>query len=362
MSLLEWLKSRPSRPMNELYPDWIYGCNYHDKKTELNTTHKFRKGQKMLQRFLIGLYKKHHMTKDDLVNDGWHYAGGLPSRVPHTPAGRRHNATHYAFFLKTRSLCHPDILGWNPDEWGWNVANIHGDTKYYCVCDHLIHNICLITNRDNTKYLYVGFCCVHQLDVYFGEIDSSNTNFRPTCLHCGVKPVKLTSSKFICNDCKRKKCLQCGAINVKLHATTLTCARCCRNFKKHQYQYHPVLCGILNRPLEIAKRQFSTVMNQLITKVRRIDPEYFPTRCKTCAYPISSQYTHCFRCFKKTRTTCHSCGRSIDRKYKFCYACNVGKSRTSTCEPYIMNSRSTYRSFETDIRNGAEFAKYQFEM
>lgn len=253
------------------------GQKYHDDKTILTENHIFKPDQELLKLFMVRLKKTYGLTLNDLVKDGWHYSGGLQTLEP--TIGKYHNKTHYKYF-KNSKYRHTMLE--------YNILNNDTAPEHCkCVCGHKIKNVCLISNKKNTKVIYVGICCIHQLDEYFK-------------LYVPVKK----------NRCFSLKCLDCHD-PIAVSNRTGRCKGCNKQHKEKK--------RLKNLPPPQSPK---------IIIVEQKQPELkLPRKCLGCG-KNSGKYERCFVCNVKSRRgfgdeiKCISCGILIDEQYIKCRRCN----------------------------------------
>ena len=117
-----------------------------------------------MQQFEHGLMAEYGMTMSDL--DNWSYCGGDSGR-------------HWNYFLmcntKPRQPAHVD----------------------QCICGHAIRENCFIQNREKTRILVLGNCCIKRFVKNAGR----------TCEVCGASHRSRQANR--CSRCQTSKCLEC---------------------------------------------------------------------------------------------------------------------------------------------------------
>ncbi len=122
----------------------------------------------LTERFIRGL-ANHRLTYEDIIKSGWRYCGG--------------DTGHHANY--------------------WDLTNVSAEQPYHhdnCVCSHHIYENCYICNREGTRILVLGNCCIKK----FMPKDKSGR----TCSECGKPHRNRVVDR--CNECRRNRCDECG--------------------------------------------------------------------------------------------------------------------------------------------------------
>lgn len=344
-------QSKPRYPSLDVWLKYG-GRRYHDNVTTLTVAKTFVKDKPLLEMFVKGLTERHKMTVDDLVKDGWHYSGGLMSPNNNSYA-ISHNQSHYRYLQSMMMSGGRDFMFW------FNVMSVRDEEDNYCVCGHKIKNLCLIANRDETKVLIVGICCIHQLDDYFGT-----DMFKAKCTVCGVRKLKVCSKHGMCVQCRAKKCLHCG-VKRSLNAITLTCYKCVVDKGAHQRVFASVMneLSLLHtfdeasqsrtkfEQVQTSLMNYEAVLVELKAHVRKIRPTIKSVvghTCKGCHATISSLVTYCAWCTTSSNTVrgvyirnpraptynvnrCDCCGVGIPSNHVYCSMCYITPSKVNRC-------------------------------
>ena len=224
------------------------------------------------KKFWEGLEEKHGLTYEDIINEGWSYAGG-------TIFGRHLN------YLKT-------ILKENI-----NLQQPPHLEK--CVCDHDICYNCYIVDKAKTKMIVIGSCCINS---FMPEGKKGRT-----CGVCGKSHKNRKDN--MCNDCKNvpkivKTCLICGKthrnrIINKCNNCRFNCSRCKTDISE-RYPYDK--------------------------KYERCRNCEYIKECINCKKEHKNRVDKCDRCCNRFKCgVCEECKKPCSEKYKRCYTCNQTK-------------------------------------
>lgn len=221
---------------------------------------------KLKKAFLEGLQEKWGLTYDDLINDGYKYAGGTPNEH------QMHHARYFDKMFPNKS---------------------YPEKEDYCVCGHNIKHNCYITNRNKEYVIPLGNCCIK--------------NFMPdgmghrTCENCEA-PHKNRKDN-LCKNCriefeeqKRKEAFE--------------------EYKRKE-------------AFEEQKRKEAYEEYKRKKAIEEQQRKENPHKCIGCNKEIDEKFKHCYACNMKEKNipkTCKGCEKIIDPKFTFCYRCFIKKT------------------------------------
>ena len=189
----------------------------------------------LTDRFIEGL-KNYSLTYEDLIKYGWMYAGGDYDE----------HLRYFWLITEKTNLTQPEH-------------------ECFCICGVSIKRNAYIMNRDKTRMLVIGSCCIKR---FMPEGKKGRT-----CEIC-EKPHKNRKVNR-CNDCK----------------DIVECSRCKTQFKSN-YGYEKCYgCMYIKECIKCKKEHKNSV-----------------DKCDHCC--------NRFKC-----GVCADCGKSINEKYKMCYTC-----------------------------------------
>ena len=235
------------------------------------------------KKFWKGLEEKHGLTYEDIIKEGWAYAGGDSN-------------SHYNYFLL--------ITRW--------INLMQPPHLERCVCNQKIHYNCYIVNRVKTKIIVIGSCCINSFmpDGKKGR----------TCDICEKPHRNRKVNK--CNNC-RDKCSRCKTdITSRFGYEKYERCRSCEYIKecikcKKEHKNRGNKCNDCNDKCSRCKTQFKS--------------NYGYEKCYGCMY-----IKECIKCKKEHKNSvdkcdhccnrfkcgvCADCGKNINEKYKMCYTC-----------------------------------------
>jgi len=140
-------------------------------------------------KFYNGL-KKHELSKDLLISQGWGYSGG---RTYSEKKPNRHS--RYFNIVYGNNAIKPDFIN-------------------HCICGNRLYtDNCYITNRSKKKTLALGSCCIKKFV----------TKKNRTCLNC--EEDHRNKKDNLCHDCRKKykTCLCCNAVIKKQYNYCYKC-------------------------------------------------------------------------------------------------------------------------------------------
>ena len=188
------------------------------------------------KKFWKGLEEKHGLTYEDIIKEGWSYAGGDSN-------------SHYNYFLL--------ITRW--------INLMQPPHLERCVCNQKIRYNCYIVNRVKTKIIVIGSCCINSFMPDGKKGRTCDICEKP---HRNRKVNKCNDCKHKCSRCKTyitscygydkcygcmyiKECIKCK----KEHKNRVDkCDHCCNRFK----------CGV----------------------------------CADCGKSINEKYKRCYTCYQ----------------------------------------------------------------
>jgi len=221
------------------------------------------------KKFWEGLEEKHNLTYEDIIEQGWAYAGG-------TIFGRHLN------YLKT-------ILKENI-----NLQQPPHLEK--CVCDHDICYNCYIVDKAKTRMIVIGSCCINS---FMPEGKKGRT--------CGVCGESHRNRKDnMCKECRNK-------IVPKKVKTCEICGKSHRNRKVNKCNDCKHICS---RCKTYITSRFG------YEKYERCRSCEYIKECIKCKKEHKNSVDKCDHCCNRFKCgVCADCGKSINEKYKRCYTC-----------------------------------------
>jgi hypothetical protein len=143
---------------------------------------------KLTNKFYNELEAKYKITKENLINEGWHYCGG----------DNKHHQNYFDLYNKSY-------------EYFEQPKKVDK-----CICQHIIKENCYITNKDNTCILVLGNCCIKH---FLPEGKSGRT-----CQDCGA----IHKNRIVnrCNNCRYQKCDNCNKSNHSGYKLCYYCYLC----------------------------------------------------------------------------------------------------------------------------------------
>ena len=230
----------------------------------------------LTKKFWEGLEKKHGLTYEDIINEGWTYAGGDYDE-------------HLNYLLKILKE---------------NINLTQPDKKKFCICGISIKRNAYIRNRNKTQMLVIGSCCIKR---FMPEGKKGRT--------CGICETPHRNHKDnMCKECRDK-----------LAPKGRTCEMCGKSHRNRKVNK----CNECKDKCSKCKTQFKN--NYGYEKC--YDCRYIK-ECIKCKKEHNNRVDKCDHCCNRFKCgVCTDCGKKCSEKYERCYTCNQNK-KYFKCERY----------------------------